>query len=219
MTKTFKQYKILLLIGFFLCVPFFLAGAQEFVPLTGLPGVPTSGATLPEYLNVIFRIVIGVGALLAVIQITLGGVMYMTSEAIGGKAAGKSKIQAAIVGLLIILATVLILQTINPQILNLDILGGATEATPAPPFTAPGSTDSSLTTLPCGSVRPSATGECSGTYPAGEPRPTEAAYAASCRENGGQPDVDIGSGPGGAVVTYSCTTGASGGAGSEGPLI
>ena len=60
-------------------------------------------------------------AVLAVIQITIGGVQYMTSSAAGGLEDGKARIRMAIIGLLLILSTYIILQQINPRLVEIKI--------------------------------------------------------------------------------------------------
>lgn len=73
---------------------------------------------LGEYLNIIVKLVVGLSAVLAMVMIVLGGIEYM-GESISHKKAGMEKIRNAILGLLIGLTAVLILNTINPKLLNL----------------------------------------------------------------------------------------------------
>lgn len=113
-----------------------------YTPLAGLPGLPadkafqtdpgcqrdTNGNIIPgsctnpcpfgNYLNIIIKLVIGIAAVLAMVMIVMGGIEYMTSELVSGKEAGKETITHAILGLLIALGAFLILNTINPQLLN-----------------------------------------------------------------------------------------------------
>lgn len=99
----------------------------QFVPLAGIPGISNTAGeqNLVDYINALFRILIGIGALLAVIRITIAGIKYMTTEAFSTKGQAKEDIRESLVGLLIILSVVMILQIINPNILRLDFLGGA----------------------------------------------------------------------------------------------
>lgn len=71
-----------------------------------------------EYFNTIFMIAIGLCGALAVIMIVLGGIQYMGDESVFGKTEAKSKIFAAILGLLIALGSYALLNTINPDFLN-----------------------------------------------------------------------------------------------------
>ena len=96
--------------------------SKDFVPLAGIPGVTGDHPSFTDYLNALFRITIGLGALFAVVKIAFAGVWYMMSE--GGftsKEAAKKDIWGALAGLLILLSTVIILDLINPDILNLNI--------------------------------------------------------------------------------------------------
>lgn len=100
---------------------------RGFVPLTGVPGLTdgTEERTLVDYLNVIFRFAIGIGALAAVLRITFAGIMYMTSEASQqNKSRAKEILTNAILGLLLLLSIVVILQVVNEDILDLNFLDG-----------------------------------------------------------------------------------------------
>jgi hypothetical protein len=100
------------------------ASPQGFVPLTGLPGVTDQpqSTTLAGYLNALFRIAIGLGALVGVVKITLAGIKYMSSDAFSSKEEAKKDITSTLLGLLIMLSTFVILNTIYPNILNLNVL-------------------------------------------------------------------------------------------------
>jgi len=95
-----------------------------FVPLTNLPGLPddTGKRTLADYINVLFRLSIGIGALIAVIKITFAGIKYMGTDSFSSKEEAKKDITGALFGLLIMLSTVVILQLIYPNILNINVL-------------------------------------------------------------------------------------------------
>jgi hypothetical protein len=92
-----------------------------FCPLVrSLPGV-SDITSLSDVINALFGIIIGLGALLAVIMIMIGGFEYMASDAITSKESGRKKMLDAVIGLLLILGTVLFFSTINPDILRLEI--------------------------------------------------------------------------------------------------
>lgn len=96
-----------------------------YVPLANIPGLTADHTSLGDYLNLLFRVLITAGALLAVIKIALAGVQYMTAESsFGSTQKAKETIWNALLGLLLILSVVVILQVINPNILNLNILAG-----------------------------------------------------------------------------------------------
>lgn len=117
-----------ILLGTLVCIallaPLAFAQAQGFVPLAGIPGF-TQGAlpkTLADYVNVLFRVAIGVGALIAVIKITIAGIKYMGNDSFFTKEEAKKDIRGALFGLIIILSTVVVLSLINTQLLNIDAL-------------------------------------------------------------------------------------------------
>ncbi|MEX2341079.1 MAG: hypothetical protein WD605_02045, partial [Candidatus Paceibacterota bacterium] len=72
----------------------------------------------------LFSIAIAIAAILVVIRLIWAGTQYMLSSLVTSKETVKKNIQDALIGLLIILGSVTILQTINPQLLNLNALGG-----------------------------------------------------------------------------------------------
>ncbi len=103
----------------------------SFIPLTNLPGLSGEGQrTLADYINVLFRLALGVGAMLAVIQIAYAGTRYMMTDAFGTKEQAKKDITGALLGLLIMLSTVVLLGLINQDILNINVLQGLTPLKP-----------------------------------------------------------------------------------------
>lgn len=104
-----------------------------YKPLVTLPGLekgvpfetdPTKNpGAFGKYLNIIIKIVIGMSAVLAMIMIVMGGLQYMTSELGSGKEAGRQRITHAILGLLLALGAYAILNTINPQLLDISLSG------------------------------------------------------------------------------------------------
>jgi hypothetical protein len=100
--------------------------AKPYIPMVGVPGLENANNYTAEmYIDAIYKLAITVGGILAVIQIIYGGVTYMFDGTITHKEAGKDRIKGALFGLLIILSAVLILQTINPDLLNLKIFNNA----------------------------------------------------------------------------------------------
>ena len=99
--------------------------AAEFVPLS--PSLPLSnsnnwlGNGMEGFLNLLFAISVAVAAVLAVIMLAIGGFKYMTSESVFNIGGAKEQITNAIVGLLIVLASITILYTINPKLVEINI--------------------------------------------------------------------------------------------------
>ncbi len=86
----------------------------------GVP-YPDGSDGFAPYVSGIINLLIGVAAVLAVIFVAIGGVQYVLTDSVSGKEAGKETVTNALLGLLIALAAWLILYTINPDILNLEL--------------------------------------------------------------------------------------------------
>ena len=96
---------------------------DEYVLLESLPGMgeAETGPGLGVYLQGMYKIGLGIAGILAVVMITIGGVMYMTTEAVGDKSDAKNKINNAIFGLILALSSFLLLKTINPAFIGSDL--------------------------------------------------------------------------------------------------
>lgn len=79
-----------------------------------------------NYVKSIFTIVIGFAIMAAIIVIIAAGFQYMTSTSQGGVSQAKKSISNAILGLVLALASVLILQTINPNLIGLHAVDTVT---------------------------------------------------------------------------------------------
>lgn len=142
--KHLKTYSVL---GIFLFVSFFWGvlplqaqipggsgeteGFATYEPLAPLPIGPGGSNEMPTqlatYLPAMFQFLIGIAGVLAVIMIVIGGIQYMSTDAIYGKTAGKEKITQALGGLLLAMVSWLILYTVNPNILNTNLGGPDTQ--------------------------------------------------------------------------------------------
>ena len=110
--------------------------AAQFVPIGagGQPGSSSSGdaftsrlfpqgADLAAILTVAFQMALSVGAILAVLRIAYAGYLYMgQADMWSTKGHAKEVFQNAIIGLLMLFAVWLVLNQINPDILQLDVL-------------------------------------------------------------------------------------------------
>lgn len=97
---------------------------NEFIPLLpSLPGIDTlqSGTSLAPFLSQVYKICIGLAAVLAVLQLMRAGVMYMGGDSITEKKEARELITLSIIGLLLVLSPVIVFTIINPKILQLDI--------------------------------------------------------------------------------------------------
>jgi hypothetical protein len=93
-----------------------IAVFAQYQPLVGIPGVGTNTQDFDAYLQAVYATSISLAALLAVIKIVIAGVKWMTTDIVSNKTDAKADIQGAILGLVVILAAVLILYIINPNI-------------------------------------------------------------------------------------------------------
>lgn len=96
-------------------------GKKTYVPLSAIPGLTdseNSTVTMKPFLQLLFKWGIAIAVLLSIVMITFGGFQYMTTDAAFDKSEGKAKINAAIIGLLLALSAWLILQTVDPRILQ-----------------------------------------------------------------------------------------------------
>jgi len=87
------------------------------------PSIIKGGSEDPgNYIKNIYKITIGIAGVLAVLMIVIGGLEYISSAANPNlKTSAKTRIWAAIGGLLIALTAWLILNTINPDLVNFDL--------------------------------------------------------------------------------------------------
>ncbi len=93
---------------------------KSYTSLTDIPGLTQDGtnANMVDTLRFIFRWGIAIAVLLAILMTIIGGIQYMTTDAMFAKEEGKQKIQSAVMGLLLALSAWIILYTINPRILE-----------------------------------------------------------------------------------------------------
>lgn len=96
-------------------------GAAQEAPFLARLFDPNT-VSLAQFFNTLFKTAIVVGAMLAVARLGYAGFVYMTTDLPGMKGNARSIIGQTILGMLLLLAVWLILNQINPNILNLDIL-------------------------------------------------------------------------------------------------
>jgi len=102
-------------------------GYTPLVTLTGVtdaPNLPKYGAGFVDFTDYVsgwVKLLIGIGAVLAVIMIVLAGVEYMSTDAIYNKSEAKDKIAKALGGLALLIMSWLILNTVNPNLLKFNL--------------------------------------------------------------------------------------------------
>lgn len=121
-----KIAKILVILGFFLSFRQIASAAEVCTAPPGchcleIPlGTFIQACGPAEYLTKIYTISIGVAVALAVVMIVYAGIIYITSGDNASKQKeAKSQITQAIFGLALLLASYLILRTVNPDLTNL----------------------------------------------------------------------------------------------------
>ncbi len=93
-----------------------------YQPLEPIPGAsPEAYTSFAGYLSNIYRIAIVIGALIAVVTLTLSGTRYMLSDSFTDKSDAKGKIANSMWGLAILVGSFLILYTINPNLLSFKL--------------------------------------------------------------------------------------------------
>lgn len=104
-----------------------LGATTEYVPLIGLPGLNTPAATrtLVDYINAIYYLTIVIGSLVGVMRLAFAGVKYSVSDVVTDKHAAMHDIQGVLLGLAILLIPFIVLKTINPDLIRLDVLHNA----------------------------------------------------------------------------------------------
>lgn len=116
-------FTILLLILFFGLLPIAKAEQKLLIeyPKIGDIDINKEGTTLPEIIKYIYLFSLGIIGLVAFVSIIIGAVQYITSAGNDSKMGeAKDRITSALLGILILLSSVLILRTINPDLTNLD---------------------------------------------------------------------------------------------------
>lgn len=86
-------------------------------PINGGSGAQEVNS-LNDYLVPAFQLLLGLSAAIAVIQFAYGGFEYMFSQIPGAKGDGKERMKSAVFGLIVVLASWVILNEVNPAILS-----------------------------------------------------------------------------------------------------
>ncbi len=113
---------LLLIIPCSLFIAHFALAAYEIE--VSLPGGAAAGdeVTVTEYIRYIYLFGLGLVGIAALGGLVYGGFMYMLSGTITSKDEAKKWIWGAISGLILALAAYLILNTINPDLVNLQLI-------------------------------------------------------------------------------------------------
>ena len=102
---------------FLLALP--LAASAQMTQLVNIPGL--EGDSINNYVVALFYLAVGIAAMLAVVKLVIAGAKYMFSDVANTKQSAIADIQGSVLGLLLILATVIILNTISTSIVETDV--------------------------------------------------------------------------------------------------
>lgn len=122
-----KNSKLKKLLLFLLLLPAFPVHAQEIpleVRIGGAAGAVGDFVVqdLGQYLSILYNYLIGIAGVLATVMIMVGGVRWLLAAGDPGKiGAAKETIGSAVIGLALALGSFLILNTINPQLVELRL--------------------------------------------------------------------------------------------------
>jgi hypothetical protein len=114
-------------LAFLVCLIPLEVFAQGFVPLAPIPGLTGEGtvsttAGLPSFFNNLYKFLIGLAAVAAVIQIIRSGIeLAMNKGSVSEIISAKGRVAQALWGLVLVLTPALVFGLINPNILNLSV--------------------------------------------------------------------------------------------------
>ncbi|MFZ2187273.1 MAG: pilin [Candidatus Moraniibacteriota bacterium] len=115
------------------------AAGLDYQLLEKIPGfASTDGSNLPRYIAAIYNLALAVIVLSAVLMLSIGGFMYLTSAGnTSAMGTAKGVIFDSLIGLVIALTAYLLLNVINPDLVTVTLNGLSAVAVPAGPPTAP----------------------------------------------------------------------------------
>ncbi|MBP6912006.1 MAG: hypothetical protein KBB88_02295 [Candidatus Pacebacteria bacterium] len=73
-----------------------------------------------DYINGLLTFAIGIAGALAVVMIVVGGIQYMSTDNFGEKMEGKGRIMNAVGGMLLLIGAYMILNTLNPNLIDFN---------------------------------------------------------------------------------------------------
>ena len=86
--------------------------------LQPLPQTGTQVSTFGQYVSGIIPFILVLAAVLAVVELVVGGMQYALSESLFTKEDAKDRITKALLGLMIALVSWILLNTINPDLVK-----------------------------------------------------------------------------------------------------
>ena len=129
------------------------------IPLNG-PGGVTNSTTAKDYIPGIIRLTIMLAGAFAVIRIMWGGFQYISTDAFSGKSNAKGIITNALWGLVLAMSAYLILYTLNPKLVEIDL--SINKYAQLPTSTTPLSGSITIGPPPAGGLQQSTTNAIAG---------------------------------------------------------
>ncbi|MBX2866500.1 pilin [Candidatus Kaiserbacteria bacterium] len=120
-----SKFQLPIFLTTFFLLFFVQTASAQFNPLAPIPGITDTQTDLVGYIERFFYLAIFIGGILAVLRITVAGIKYMLTDVVSSKSEARKDILGAFMGIGILLVSVLILTTINPNLLNLEVLDKA----------------------------------------------------------------------------------------------
>src|SRR3989344_3814898 len=102
-----------------------VAHAQGYTPLVSLPGATQEGVStnMSAYLSGVIKLLIALGGAISILMAIIGGTQYVAAGiAPSAKEDAKNRITNAFIGLALILASYLILNSINPKLVQFGFM-------------------------------------------------------------------------------------------------
>lgn len=129
--NTWIHHGLALILLLFICTPVIL-WASEYTLLAPISGPQGSGVTelntvsgeggFSRYVKTVFRIVVGMAGIITVVILIFAGIEYTVSGANEAlRSSAKKRMEEALTGLILALAGYLILQTINPSLVDFEL--------------------------------------------------------------------------------------------------
>ena len=113
---------IIIGIGIYLFMNPEVVSAQVYQPLAPITGITDQPSTdLGSFISNIYDVSIGIGVVLAIVMLTISGLQYSSSVIPAVKGKAKKTMLGAVLGLLLLLSSYLILNTINPDLTVLEV--------------------------------------------------------------------------------------------------
>jgi hypothetical protein len=126
---------------------------QGFIPFQNIQGLYPRNGGMPAFVNGLIAFAIGISGVVVVVMIVVGGFTYVTEASGMGKNKGKELIADSLIGLVLLLGATALLNTINPELLNLQAIEPIEIEVSQSEFGGTfGATGATTTTMPTGSA-------------------------------------------------------------------